>query len=54
MREKICVKSKSKSLGLFSQLDMMGGCRHVTDIQTEKDRGNQTTLCHPSLHATMR
>jgi len=33
------------------QLDVVGGFGHVVDIQTEEDRGDQSTLCHPSPHA---
>jgi hypothetical protein len=32
----------------------VGGRGHVLDIQTEQDRGDQTTLLHPSPQATTR
>ena len=31
-------------------LDVVRGFRHVVDIQTEEDRGDQPTLRHPSPH----
>jgi len=33
------------------QLDVVWGFRHVVDIQTEENRGDQPTLCNPSPHA---
>ena len=34
------------------QLVAVRGFGHVVDIQTEEDRGDQPTLCHPNPHTT--
>jgi len=36
------------------QLDVVRGWGHVVDIQTEEDRGDQSTLSYPSPHASTR
>ena len=36
---------------VVGQLDVVLGFGHVVDIQTEEDRGDQPTLCHPRPHA---
>jgi len=54
MREKTCAKNKLKSLGLFNQLDMVGGCRHVIGIQTEKGgKSDHPVPPQPACHNEM-
>ena len=36
------------------QLDVVRGWTHVVDIQTEEDRGNQSSQRHPRPHASTR
>jgi len=36
------------------KLDVVRGCGHAVDIETEEDRGDQPTLSHSGSHASTR